>query len=117
MTTPKDEDATKRISRLEVAKWAIGALADKVKAAGVYQAALTRCPAYWSSRDGGCKLALTPGVLRSPDDPALSALLDVWLDGSGKVLSVSWFPEKPWIPPNITTLKRGDWMCRLGWQP
>jgi hypothetical protein len=31
-------------------------------------------------------------------------------------LSISWFPEKPWMPPDITALKLGDWLYRLGWR-
>lgn len=41
---------------------------------------------------------------------------DVWLDVEGKVLSVSWFPDQPWVAAAITALKAGDWMYRLGWR-
>lgn len=103
-------------SKLVVARWAIEALPLRIKAEGTFEAAAFPAPAHWTFATSGCKLSLAVGLLRLPDDPALSTLLDVWLDVGGKVLSVSWFPDHPWAPPAITALKAGDWMYRLGWR-
>lgn len=117
MTTLPVEGGRRRIPRLAIAKWAIETLPDKVKAEGKFQAAVPRLPAHWRLATRGCRLVLSEGMVRLPDDPALSTLLDVWLDVGGKVLSVDWFPKKPWLPPRITTLKQGDWLYLLGWEP
>jgi len=105
-----------RIPRLVIARWAMETLPTMVTGAGVYEAGSLLRPAFWSLDVGGCKLVLTQSVLLLPVDPALSTLLDVWLDVGGKVLSISWFPEKPWIPPRVVALKSGDWLYRLGWK-
>ena len=106
----------KRTPRLVIERWAMETLPTMVTGAGVYHAGSHRCPAIWILEAGGCKIALTQNVLLLPFDPALSTLLDVWLDVGGKVLSVSWFPEKPWVPPHVAALKPGDWLYRLGWR-
>ncbi len=106
-----------RLPRLAVARWAIDALPARIQEQGVFHAAQPNLPASWRLAQGGCRLLFAPGALLAPDDPELSALVDVWLDVGGKVLSVSWFPKKLWLPPRISTLKPGDWLYRLGWQP
>lgn len=117
MTVEDSTSRPQRIPRLAVARWAIEVLPDRIKEQGSFHAAKPNLPASWRLEHGGCRLLFAPGVLRAPDDPALSSLLEGWLDVGGKVLSVSWFPDKLWLPPVITTLKSGDWLYRLGWQP
>ena len=103
-------------SRLSVARWAIDTLPPMLTSMGSYQSATETFPAHWSLSTAGCKLSLAINILSLPTDPATSTLLDVWLDVGGKVLSVSWFPDQPWVPPVISSLKAGDWMHRLGWR-
>lgn len=103
-------------SRLAVAQWAVSSLAPRVRSTGMHQAAQPHCPAYWQLDEAGCRMMLAVNALRLPDDPESSALLDVWMDHGGKVMSVSWFPSLPWRPPHISTLKAGDWLYRLGWR-
>lgn len=112
-STPKA--ASGRIPRVVLARWAMTALPEMVTGSGVYQPASSKGPAFWSLEASGCRLQLAQNVLLLPVDPACSTLLDVWLDIGGKVLSMSWFPEKPWIPPHVTRFKAGDWLYRLGW--
>jgi len=87
------------------------ALPPGIKASGLYQGATPSCPAFWTLNEGGCRLALSIDVLRLPNDPALSMLLDIWLDACGKVLSVSWFPTQRWVLPMISALKAGGTGC------
>jgi hypothetical protein len=103
-------------SRLLVARWATDALPERIKARGVYTSIGPHRAALWTLSESGCRMSLATGVLRLPHDPALSTLLDVWVDVAGKVMSVSWFPSQPWAPPVITALRAGDWMYRLGWR-
>ena len=89
--------AMTQASRLEIARWAIESLPARLKGAGVHQTASSRAPAFWELEEAGCKIVLTHDVLLMPVDPTLSNLLDVWLDAGPKVLSVSWFPDQPWV--------------------
>lgn len=113
-TAPKT--ASGRIPRLVIARWAMETLPSMLRETGAYRPASPTFPASWSLDTSGCKLILTQNVLLLPFDPACSTLLDVWLDVGGKVMSISWFPEKPWMPPHITALRPGDWLYRLGWR-
>ena len=103
-------------SRLSVARWAIDVLPPMLISEGIHQTATEIFPACWTLSTAGCRLSLATNVLRLPSDPETSTLLDVWLDVGGKVLSVSWLPNQPWVPPVISSLKAGDWMHRLGWR-
>lgn len=103
-------------SRLEIVRWAIATLPPLVESAGTYHPADSRTPASWRLNDKGCQIILTINVLCDPVDPDLSSLLDVWQDVGGKVLSVSWCPNRPWAPPYVGRLSSGDWMYRLGWK-
>lgn len=106
----------RRSSRLAVAKWAVATLAPRVQAEGLYHVAQPHMPAYYLLTEAGCNLLLAPNVLRLPDDPEASMLLDVSMEHGGKVMSVSWFPSQLWMPPHISAMKAGDWMERLGWR-
>ncbi|MBB3291707.1 hypothetical protein FHT39_000346 [Mitsuaria sp. BK045] len=107
---------TKLASRLAVARWAMETLAPRVQAGGQYQLAEPHMPAYYLLNEAGCSLLLAPNVLRLPDDPEASMLLDVSMEHGRKVMSISWFPSRPWVPPHISAMKAGDWMIRLGWR-
>lgn len=107
---------TRLSSRLAVAQWVKSDLAPRVQASGRYHAAQPHVPAFYLLNEAGCNLLLAPNVLRLPDDPEPSMLLDVSMEHGGKVLSVSWFPGQPWMPPHISAMKPGDWLERLGWR-
>lgn len=72
--------------------------------------------AHYVLTEVGCLLLLAPHVFRLPYDPEASMLLDVGMEHGGKVMSISWFPGQPWMPPHIFAMKPGDWMVRLGWR-
>ncbi len=105
----------KRVDKLAVARRAIEKLPKFIERLGTYSPATSRCPALWQLDTGEWHLSLAKGVLLSPDDPGLSCLLDVWPSGlrGGKVFSVSWIPEQPWLPPRVVRYKSGPWEALL----
>jgi len=107
--------ASTRISKLEVARWAIETLPALTQASGVFHAANASAPAHWVLDKVGFKMIFTTQVLLLPTDAELSSMLDVWLAGGHKLLCVSWFPSQPWVPPHISAFRNGDWMHHLGW--
>ena len=96
---------------LLITQYLIDTLPTQVRKDGVKQPpGRPGSPALLLLRLGKLKVGLTEDVLVLPDHLATSTLLDIW-DASGKVFSTYWIPQKPWIPPTITRLKRGLWLC------
>jgi len=99
-----------RHDRLKLARFAIELIAPFVKSKGKYHPAQPNMPAYWLLDWQGLQLLLAEQALLSPEDAALSSLLDVYVVGQRKVLSVRWQPSQPWMPPTVVSFKAGDWM-------
>jgi hypothetical protein len=96
-----------RVDRLSIAADVARQLPELVRC-GKYTPAAGTQPAYWGRDIGEWQVYLTEHVLLSSEDPALSMLLDVWpRAGGGKVLSVSWMPDRPWVPPRAFSASLG----------
>jgi hypothetical protein len=77
-------------------------------------------PSHWIWEKRDTLLVLTEGVLPHPKSTSLESMLDIWADSNGpKVLSMSWPPTKPWIPPIVNKYKDkgGKWLLELGYDP
>ena len=102
-----------RVDVLAIAVEAINRLPELARR-GTYNPATGMKPACWECEVGGWQILLAENVLLSPMDPALSMLLDIWpAAGGGKVFSVSWMPEQPWLPPRVVRCKTGPWQVLL----
>ena len=99
--------------KLAIAKAAIEILAPLARSTGKYHPAGALEPAHWALDKEGCHISLAEKVLLSPVDSSLSCLLDVWPAKERKVFSVSWEPDRPWVPPRVVCCKRGDWIDKL----
>lgn len=106
-----------RTNRLAMARWAVQDLAPQVKAHGEYHPATPIAPSYWAWKMANIGLALIERVLPHPEAKELENVVDVWagLLHQRKVLSVSWAPDAPWIPPVVRNFKAGDWLQELGY--
>lgn len=102
------------IEKLALAIEAIKVLPPLVRASGVFSPATAIEPAHWVVNTGPWAINLTEHVLHGPADAVLSMVLDVWGPPGGKVLSVSWMPDRPWAPPCVVCCKRGPWQELLG---
>ena len=100
--------------KLAIANRAITKLPPVVRANGTYSPATAAQPANWQVKLGDWRIILAEGVLLCPTDSSLSSLLDIWAASGGKVLSVSWMPDEPWVPPRIVRCKSGAWQELLG---
>jgi hypothetical protein len=100
--------------KLVIARAVIRSIAPEVRARGWHQPANAHRPSTWSYERNGLSLSLSENVLLLPEDPDVFSLLDVWPIGARKVFSVAWQPGKPWLPPNVSCCKQGDWLRRLG---
>lgn len=109
----------KRRHRLEIANWAIRTLPPRVVARGNYLPnTAANQPAHWEWNTGDFLILFADGILLSSDDQSTSKVLDVWARPNGpKLMSISWPPSRPWMPPRIASLHTGDWLERLGWFP
>ncbi len=94
-----------RFDKIAMARAAIAVFTDTIKQTGEYHRAEVRMPAHWDYRNNDLRMVLTESVLRASTDASLSAMLDIWKDGAGKVLSVSWEFERPWQPLHIASFK------------
>lgn len=91
------------------AQFAKKSLAPEIRAAGVHHPATPKCPSHWEYRRRNVLLVLSENVLLLPTDRSTAHVLDAWpLSKRGalrrKILSVSWLPEEPWLPPHIAKL-------------
>lgn len=98
--------------KLAFAQFAVKSLAPEVRAVGVHHAATPQCPSQWELRLRDVLLVLSENVHLLPTATSRAHVLDAWplLKGGAigrKILSVSWLPEEPWLPPNITALAVG----------
>lgn len=104
--------------RLDVARWAIQVISPQVRTHGSHHPATAVEPSHWVWDKGSIHLVLTEQVLPHPDGTSLENLVDIWAGAGGlKVLSLSWSPSKPWIPPLVSTFKGGDWLLELSYEP
>jgi hypothetical protein len=103
-----------RIDKLGLVAEAIKVLPPIVRERGKLSPATAAQPQYCELDIGGFHIILTEGALLTPVDEALSSMLDIWpSQGTGKLLSVSWMPDKPWLPPRVVQCKAGDWQRLL----
>ncbi len=98
-----------QVDKLMLAAEAIRHLPRLVRASGVYRPAQPTSPATWWLETSQWRISLAENVLLAEADAALSMLLDVWPVRGTKVLSISWMPEQPWIPPRVIQCKAGAW--------
>lgn len=106
-----------RINRLEIARMAIRILEPRLQREGKLHAAEPKMPKHYELKIGDISLILGEGILLLTNDTALSSVLNIWEPDRGKVLCVSWHPERPWQPPHISSLKPGRWMDDLHIHP
>lgn len=106
-----------KVSKLEIARWAMTALPARIQGEGRYCQGNAVSPSHWILDLPGFTLLFTKTALRLPTDPGLSSMVDIFAIPGRKVLSVSWFPTHPWLPPEISRYTNGDWTARLGWTP
>lgn len=102
------------IDRLNIAANAARTLPAQVRSKGTYQRAEAHQPALWMWETQGHIVSLAEGILLLPIEQDLSCLLDIWPLRSRKVLSVSWYRERPWVPPRVIAFHQGDWIRLLG---
>lgn len=100
--------------RLELARFLIERVAPEVRAKGVFQRASAMQPGCLTYHSHELQFVFTENVLIRPNEGVTSCSLDVWPDGAGKVFSMVWKPERPWLPPEIVSCKPGPWIERLG---
>lgn len=100
--------------KLVIARYLIERWAPDVKAKGRYQQATGLQPSYWMYQTTDLKIGLAENALLFPDDSAVANILDVWPLPGGKVFSVNWKPQQPWLPPDIRACKPGPWLQTLG---
>lgn len=101
-----------RFDRLATAQRAIAIFTPQIKQSGVYNRAEPRRPAYWDLNLGTHRMLVTENALRLETDASTSNILDIWVTGVGKILSVSWEPERPWQPLHISSFK-GEFIQEL----
>ena len=104
--------------RLVIARYAIQNIAPEVRRIGSHSPAQAAQPSIWQLTVNTLQILLAENVLLLPMDVSTWNLLDIWpLDTEGKpgrkVFSVSWQPQRPWIPPWIACFHRGEWIAKL----
>lgn len=99
--------------QLTIAASAVRILPAQVRSNGTYQRAEARQPALWMWETQGHIVSLAEAILLLPIEQDLSCLLDIWPLKSRKVLSVSWYRERPWVPPRVIAFQQGDWIQLL----
>jgi hypothetical protein len=106
-----------RTDRLAIARMAIRILEPRLRSEGKFHAAAPKMPKHYELEIERFSLILGEGILILTNDTALSSVLNVWEHNQGKVLCVSWHPERPWQPPHISSLKPGRWIDDLHIRP
>ena len=91
--------------KLQFSEFAIVKLMPTLLERGSYHPIEVHMPANRELEIQGWSMLLTEGVLLSPVEPALSSMVDVWFNHK-KVLSVSWYPSKPWLPRHVSITDR-----------
>ena len=91
--------------KLQFSEFAIAKLVLPLPEPGSYHPVEVHMPAHRKLEIQGWSMLLTEGVLLSPVEPALSSMVDVWFNHK-KVLSVSWYPSKPWLPRHVSIKDR-----------
>ena len=109
--------AMKSTEKLLIARALIKSIAPEIRARGWHQPAYARRPSMWTYERDGLSLTLAENVLLFAEESDTFTLLDVWPIAGRKVFSVAWQPAKPWIPPDVSCCKAGDWLRRLGLEP
>lgn len=106
-----------RTNLLAIARWTVQDVAPRVKVNGEYHPATPIAPCYFAWQTVNIDLVLTERYLPFPEAKALENMVDVWagLLHKRKVLSVSWAPDAPWIPPVVRNFKAGEWLQELGY--
>lgn len=115
---PPEKKSAPRTDRVAIGNWARTELADRVRAEGKFSPATPTMPATRELMIGDAWILMAEDVLLLPHDPDLSETLDVWpRKGAPKCLSVSWMPNRPWLPPRVGSFKTGEWVSTLGFTP
>lgn len=99
-----------RHDRLAIARTAIEVLVPLLRSKGEYHPSEAGLPSRWTLQWRGLQVSLVGQVLLLPDDTAQLSLLDVWPAKGQKVLSVSWMPSQPWLPPRVVGFRPGEWL-------
>lgn len=100
--------------RLGLARALIEGYAPLIAEKGAYTGATATVPAFSDYQAGEVEMRLTTDVLLLLGDETTSSLLDVWDADFNRLFSVSWRPERPWLPPDVTVCKAGPWLEVLG---
>ena len=93
--------------RLELARFIVEAVRPEVKSEGAYEPASSSKPGAWYLTCGEVEIMVTENALLSPDDPALSSVVDVWSSGC-QVFSARWLPNQPWILPTMLSQEEAN---------
>ena len=94
-----------RFKRSAMARRAIALFVPKIKQSGEHEPATRQRPGRWSLNLGRHSMMLTENVVRHPTEESASDILDIWMPGVNKILSVSWYTERPEEGFYITTFK------------
>ena len=101
--------------KLKFARFAIQTLAPEVQKSGVHHGAQPTRPSHWVLERDGLIILFTQNVLLAPTEASTSNVIDIFPAAAGeKLFSVSWEPQRPFIPPEVICFRRGDWMAALG---
>ncbi|RCW68580.1 hypothetical protein [Pseudorhodoferax soli] len=98
----------KLVDQTAIAQWAVASLPQRVRAKGKFTARDSDANGAWRLEESGFDLVLSDcvwgaGIMQRP---ALNIEVVRNKDGV-KVLSVSWLPELPKLPPVIRTMTEG----------
>ena len=94
-----------RFDRPAVARRAIALFVPQIKQTGEHHPATPQMPDHWSLNLGRHSMMFSEKVVRLHTDESTSDLLDIWMTGVGKILSVSWYSDRPEDGFHISTFK------------
>lgn len=103
------EQSPKRPTKLAEAMTLVHALVPVVKSRGTPEIAKPPMPMGYVLRAHGLTLRFSPSVKQHPQQAIAESLLDVWLEGHGKVFSAAWSVSMV-NGFKVINLRRGDWM-------
>lgn len=101
--------AVKMNGKLEFARWVVETVVPYVRRYGQHYPAGTDGPSHWRLKTPDLFFVLSDHALLASEDRSLSCVLDAWVAGGAKVLSITWEPNRPWTPPQVVRLANGPW--------